>query len=46
MDSVGIGYASDAANFGCNAAATAAAFIIFTITTKFNKLRIFYPLYI
>ena len=33
---------SDAANFGCNAAATAAAFIIFTITTKFNKLRIFF----
>lgn len=33
---------SDAANFGCNAAATAAAFIIFAITTKLNKLRIFY----
>ena len=33
---------SDAANYGCNAAATAAAFIIFAITTKFNKLRIFY----
>ena len=33
---------SDAANYGCNAAATATAFIIFTITTKFNKLRIFY----
>ena len=33
---------SDAANYGCNAAAAAAAFIIFTITTKFNKLRIFY----
>lgn len=33
---------SDAANYGCNAAATAAAFIIFAITTKINKLRIFY----
>ena len=33
---------SDAANFGCNAAATATAFIIFSITTKFNKLRLFY----
>lgn len=33
---------SDAANYGCNAASTAAAFIIFAITTKFNKLRIFY----
>ena len=33
---------SDAANFGCNAAATTAAFIVFTITAKFNKLRIFY----
>lgn len=33
---------SDAANYGCNAAATAAAFIIFAITAKFNKLRIFY----
>ena len=32
----------DAANYGCNAAATAAAFIIFTITAKFNKLRFFY----
>lgn len=33
---------SDAANYGCNAAATAAAFIVFAITAKFNKLRIFY----
>ena len=33
---------SDAANYGCNAAATAAAFIIFAITAKFNKFRIFY----
>ena len=33
---------SDAANYGCNAAASAAAFIIFAITTKFSKLRIFY----
>ena len=33
---------SDAANFGCNAAATAAAFIIFAITTRLNKLRIFF----
>ncbi len=32
----------DAANYGCNAAATATAFIIFAITTKFNKLRIFF----
>lgn len=32
----------DAANFGCNAAATAAAFIIFAITAKLNKLRIFF----
>ena len=35
---------SDAANFGCNAAAAAAAFIIFAITSKFNKLRIFYSI--
>lgn len=35
---------SDAANYGCNAAATAAAFIIFGITAKFNKLRFFYLL--
>lgn len=33
---------SDAANYGCNAAATAAAFIIFAITTKYKKLRIFF----
>ncbi len=35
---------SDAANYGCNAAATAAAFIIFAITTKLNKLRYFFLL--
>ena len=35
---------SDAANYGCNAAATAAAFVIFTITTRINKLRIFYAI--
>ena len=33
---------SDAANYGCNAAATAAAFIVFAITTKFKKYRIFF----
>jgi len=33
---------SDAANYGCNAAATATAFIIFAITTKINKLRLFF----
>jgi hypothetical protein len=33
---------SDAANYGCNAAATATAFIIFAITAKLNKLRIFF----
>ena len=33
---------SDAASYGCNAAATAAAFIIFAITAKFNKFRIFF----
>ena len=33
---------SDAASYGCNAAATAAAFIIFAITAKFNKQRLFY----
>jgi hypothetical protein len=33
---------SDAANYGCNAAATAAAFIIFAITAKINKFRIFF----
>lgn len=32
----------DAANYGCNAAATAAAFIVFAITTKIKKIRIFY----
>ena len=32
----------DAANYGCNAAATAAAFIIFAVTTKIKKLRIFF----
>lgn len=35
---------SDAANYGCNAAATAAAFIIFAITTKLKKLRYFFLL--
>ena len=35
---------SDAANYGCNAAATATAFIIFAITAKFNKLRIFFSI--
>jgi hypothetical protein len=33
---------SDAANYGCNAAATAAAFIIFAITSRFNKYRFFF----
>ena len=33
---------SDAANYGCNAAAAGVAFIIFAITSKFNKLRIFF----
>ena len=33
---------SDAANYGCNAAATAAAFLIFAITNKLKKLKIFY----
>lgn len=33
---------SDAANYGCNAAAAGVAFIIFTITSRFNKLRIFF----
>ncbi len=33
---------SDAANFGCNAAATATAFIIFAITIKIKKLRFFF----
>lgn len=35
---------SDAANYGCNAAGTAAAFIIFAITTKINKFRIFFTI--
>ena len=33
---------SDAANYGCNAAATAAAFLIFGITTKFWKDKCFF----
>ena len=33
---------NDAANYGCNAAGAGAAFIIFAITTKINKLRIFF----
>lgn len=33
---------SDAANYGCNAAATTVAFILFGITSKLNKERIFY----
>ena len=33
---------SDAANYGCNAAGTAVAFIIFAITAKINKYRIFF----
>lgn len=33
---------SDAANYGINAGATASAFIIFAITSKINKLRIFF----
>ena len=33
---------SDAANYGCNAAATAVAFIIFGITSKFRKEKLFY----
>lgn len=33
---------SDAACYGCNAAASAAALIIFAVTTKFNKLRLFF----
>ena len=32
----------DAASYGCNAAASAAAFIIFAITSRFNKLRLFF----
>ena len=33
---------SDASNYGCNAASTAVAILIFGITTKFNKLRWFF----
>ena len=33
---------SDAANYGCNAAATSAAFIIFAISNRIVKLRIFF----
>ena len=32
----------DAASYGCNAASSAVAFIILAITTKFNRLRIFF----
>ena len=32
----------DAANYGCNAAGTAAAFIIFSITSKLKRLRYFF----
>ena len=35
---------SDAANYGCNAAGTAASFIIIAITTKLRKDQIFYGL--
>lgn len=33
---------SDAANYGCNAAGAAVAFIIFAITTKNSKFRLFF----
>ena len=33
---------SDAANYGCNAAATAVAFIIFGITTRIKKQKVFF----
>lgn len=33
---------SDAANYGCNAAATSVAFLLIGLTSKFNKERIFY----
>lgn len=33
---------SDAANYGCNAAATAVAFILFGITSKITKYRLFF----
>ena len=35
---------SDAANYGCNAAGTAASFIIIAITTKLRKEQVFYGL--
>lgn len=35
---------SDAANYGCNAAAAAAAFIIFGVTSKIKKEKIFFYL--
>lgn len=35
---------SDASNYGCNAAGTAAAFIIFGITSKLKKDQLFYGL--
>lgn len=35
---------SDAANYGCNAAAAGVAFIIFAITARFNKYRIFFAI--
>jgi hypothetical protein len=33
---------NDAANYGCNAAATSVAFLLFGLTSKFTKERIFY----
>lgn len=33
---------SDAANYGCNAAATSVAFLLFGLTSKFTKDRIFF----
>ena len=33
---------SDAANYGCNAAATSVAFLLIGLTSKFSKERIFY----
>ena len=35
---------SDADNYGCNAAAAGVAFIIFAITARFNKYRIFFAI--
>lgn len=35
---------NDAANYGCNAAATSVAFFLLGLTSKFNKDRIFYIL--